>query len=158
MNRVPTGDANGKSDAPTSPEPGGTRFIASASTPSTPVPSSSADTGGRIFISPLARRFAEERSIDYTRIRGTGPNGRIIKLDVEAALTATGTRAAQAPPPVAASTPAPTDVPFEEPAPAVDTGEVVEIPLTAMRRTIARRLSQSMQAAPHFYVTSVIRS
>src|SRR5579859_517164 len=122
MNRVPTGDANGKSDAPTSPEPGGTRFIASASTPSTPVPSSSADTGGRIFISPLARRFAEERSIDYTRIRGTGPNGRIIKLDVEAALAAAGTRAAQAPPPSAAS--APTYVPVEEAAPpAVEMGE-----------------------------------
>src|SRR5579859_6828500 len=157
MNRVPTGDANGKSDAPTSPEPGGTRFIASASTPSTSAPSSSADTGGRIFITPLARRFAEERSIDYTRIRGTGPNGRIIKLDVEAALATAGTRAAQAPPPIAAFTPAPTYIPVEEPAPvAIDTGEVVEIPLTAMRRTIARRLSQSMQTAPHFYVTSVI--
>src|SRR5579859_594927 len=157
MNRVPTGDANGKSDAPTSPEPGGTRFIASASTPSTSAPSSSADTGGRIFISPLARRFAEERSIDYTRIRGTGPNGRIIKLDVEAALATAGTRAVQAPPPIAAFTPAPTYIPVEEPAPvAIDTGEVVEIPLTAMRRTIARRLSQSMQTAPHFYVTSVI--
>src|SRR6266849_357805 len=55
-----------------------------------------AGTAGRIFISPLARRFAEERSIDYSQIRGTGPNGRIIKLDVEAALAqpAMGTRAA----------------------------------------------------------------
>src|SRR5579859_2388231 len=161
MNRVPTGDANGKSDAPTSPEPGGTRFIASASTPSTSAPSSSADTGGRIFISPLARRFAEERSIDYTRIRGTGPNGRIIKLDVEAALAAGGTRAA----PAASSTveTAPdvgtrfiASAPPASAPPAVEMGEVVEIPLTAMRRTIARRLSQSMQTAPHFYVTSVI--
>lgn len=137
MNRVPTMDANGKSAAPAE---------------------------GRIFISPLARRFAEERSIDYTRIRGTGPNGRIIKLDVEAALAEAqaapvGTRAAQAPPSIAATAPAPTYVPTEEAVPAaveVEAGEVVEIPLTAMRRTIAQRLSQSMQTAPHFYVTSVI--
>jgi pyruvate dehydrogenase E2 component (dihydrolipoamide acetyltransferase) len=115
------------------------------------------DAQGRIFISPVARRLAEERSIDYTHIRGTGPNGRIIKLDVEAALAQTqvpaGTRAAQVP----ASIPAPTNIPIGEPAPAaIDTGDVIEMPLTAMRRTIARRLSQSMQTAPHFYVTSVI--
>ncbi len=104
---------------------------------------------GRIFISPLARRFAEENQLDYRQLRGTGPNGRIIKLDVEAALKQQ---------PVAAAAPvAAPSAPSLEPAPAaVDTGEVVEIPLTAMRRTIARRLSQSMQTAPHFYVTSVI--
>ena len=151
----------------------GTRFIASSSVDAVGadavgadaikrVPTDGADAQGRIFISPLARRFAEERSIGYTHIRGTGPNGRIIKLDVETALVQkqavpTGTRAAQAPPPIAASTPAPTDVLVGEPAPAaIDTGEIIEIPLTAMRRTIARRLSQSMQSAPHFYVTSVI--
>jgi pyruvate dehydrogenase E2 component (dihydrolipoamide acetyltransferase) len=167
--------ANGKTAAPpaanTSPGPVGTRFIASAPTASAPtvsteedainrVPTGNTQAAGRIFISPLARRFAEERSIDYTRIHGTGPNGRIIKLDVEAALAQAvpvGTRAAQAPPPITTAAPAPTYVPAEEPAPAaVETGEVVEIPLTAMRRTIARRLSQSMQTAPHFYVTSVI--
>jgi pyruvate dehydrogenase E2 component (dihydrolipoamide acetyltransferase) len=105
------------------------------------------DTQGRIFISPLARRFAEERSVDYRQIRGTGPNGRIIKMDVEAALAHTA----------APTAPAPSLVQVVEPAPVfVDTGEVIEIPLSAMRRTIARRLSQSMQTAPHFYVTSVI--
>ena len=151
--------------------PVGTRFIASTS-PTAPsptvsteedaaeadvadainrVPTDSAPTSGRVFISPLARRVAEERSIDYTRIRGTGPNGRIIKLDVEAAL-------AQAQPaPIAAETTPDVGTRFIASAPsAIDTGEVVEIPLTAMRRTIARRLSQSMQTAPHFYVTSVI--
>lgn len=113
-----------------------------------------AQTSGRIFISPLARRFAEERSIDYAHIRGTGPNGRIIKLDVEAVL-------GQAQPAPVASTDAPVGTRFiasvpTASAPTIDTGEVVEIPLTAMRRTIARRLSQSMQTAPHFYLTSVI--
>jgi pyruvate dehydrogenase E2 component (dihydrolipoamide acetyltransferase) len=113
------------------------------------------ESQGRIFISPIARRLAEEKQLDYTRIPGTGPNGRIIKMDVEAALvqkqavpTAPATQPVYAP-----STPAP--VPEAAPA-AVETGEVLEIPLTAMRRTIARRLSQSMQTAPHYYVTSVI--
>lgn len=102
---------------------------------------------GRIFISPLARRLAEEHNVDYRQLRGTGPNGRIIKLDIESALK-------QGVPttPVAAA-PAFT----LEPQPAsIDAGDTVEIPLTAMRRTIAKRLTQSMQSAPHFYVTSVI--
>jgi pyruvate dehydrogenase E2 component (dihydrolipoamide acetyltransferase) len=119
---------------------------------------------GRVFISPVARRLAEEHELDYTKIHGTGPNGRIIKMDVEAALTS---------PAVAPSTQqaigTPT-LPYAEtyvepqaepevavPAPTANVGgDVVEIPLTAMRRTIAKRLSQSMQTAPHFYVTSVI--
>jgi pyruvate dehydrogenase E2 component (dihydrolipoamide acetyltransferase) len=111
------------------------------------------NTSGRIFISPIARRIAEEHHLNYATLRGTGPNGRIIKMDVEAALLQQQT------PPVAAPAPQPVQ-PAQltpEPAPAtIDTGEVVEIPLTAMRRTIAKRLSQSMQTAPHFYITSVI--
>ena len=102
-------------------------------------------TGGRIFISPLARRFAEEHEVDYRQIRGTGPNGRIIKLDIEAALK----QAAPAAPVAAPFVPEAVPV-------GIDTEEVVEIPLTSMRRTIAKRLAQSMQSAPHFYVTSVI--
>src|SRR5581483_8230079 len=146
----PAGSANGKAatSAPAStPSAPATQPAPTAQdTPGAPAP----DTQGRIFISPVARRLAEESSIDYTQIRGSGPNGRIIKMDVEAALAQavpagtqavpTGTRAAQAPPP------APAYVPVSEPVPAAtDRGEVIEIPLTAMRRTIARRLSQSMQ-------------
>ena len=114
-----------------------------------------AQTEGRVFISPIARRLAEEHAVDYTQLRGTGPNGRIIKMDVEAALA----QPAQAAPPEqpAALPVSPVSVPEEEPLPApVASAEVVEIPLTTMRRTIAKRLSQSMQTAPHFYVTSVI--
>ena len=105
----------------------------------------------RIFISPLARRLATEYQLDYSHIQGTGPNGRIIKMDVEAALARQPLVAPAAP----AVQPMPAAVPELVPA-AAAAGEVVEIPLTAMRRTIARRLSQSMQTAPHFYVTSVI--
>ena len=109
---------------------------------------SSKDIGsqGRVFISPIARRIAEEHHLDYSRVEGTGPNGRIIKLDVEAAL-------AQKQEIVTLPPPAQLPILEAEPA-AIEAGETTEIPLTAMRRTIAKRLSQSMQTAPHFYVTS----
>ncbi len=123
---------------------------------------------GRIFISPLARRLAEEHKLDYTKINGTGPNGRILKMDVEAAVATPSVAA-----PVAASAQSTPSTPILPPAEtyvtpkvepevvtptpiAASSSDVVEIPLTAMRRTIAKRLSQSMQTAPHFYVTSVI--
>ena len=106
----------------------------------------------RIFISPIARRLAEEHQLDYSSIRGTGPNGRIIKMDVEAALAQMQAVPAA---PVAPAAPAPVEVPELAPVP-IETGEVIELPLTAMRRTIAKRLGQSWQAAPHFYVTNVI--
>jgi pyruvate dehydrogenase E2 component (dihydrolipoyllysine-residue acetyltransferase) len=109
---------------------------------------SPADAGsqGRIFISPIARRIAEENQLDYSRVEGTGPNGRIIKLDIEAAL-------AQKQETVALSTPV--QLPEAEPT-TIEATETTELPLSAMRRTIAKRLSQSMQTSPHFYVTSVI--
>jgi pyruvate dehydrogenase E2 component (dihydrolipoamide acetyltransferase) len=111
---------------------------------------------GRIFISPLARRFAEEHQLNYATLQGTGPNGRIIKMDIEAALAQLQANVAVAPPPVATPGQA-TPLPLVEQVPVSLTEEgVVEVPLTAMRRTIARRLSQSMQTAPHYYVTSVI--
>ena len=107
-----------------------------------PTPAISAGQGSRVFISPLARRLAEEHQVNYATLQGTGPNGRIIRMDIEAVLGRTQTTALATPAPIPAFS-------------AVE--EVVEeVPLTAMRRTIARRLSQSMQTAPHFYVTSVI--
>ncbi|MHB8595955.1 MAG: dihydrolipoamide acetyltransferase family protein [Ktedonobacteraceae bacterium] len=112
---------------------------------------STTDNVGRIFISPLARRFAEEHQLDYAVLQGTGPNGRIIKMDVEAALAQLAQLQSTAT--VSALQPV---VAFEPQFTAVEAADVVEIPLSSMRRTIARRLSQSMQTAPHFYVTTVI--
>jgi pyruvate dehydrogenase E2 component (dihydrolipoamide acetyltransferase) len=99
------------------------------------------ENGGRIFISPVARHIASEHNLDISRIHGTGPGGRIIRSDIEDILARSpaGTE-------VAASTPAATGVP------------VHEVPLTQMRKTIARRLQQSMQSAPHFYVTMTINT
>ncbi len=129
-------------------------------TQAAPAPASAPTNGqGRIFISPIARRLAEEHQLDYAQIRGTGPNGRIIKMDVESALANEAVPVATLAAPALAPTvpPASAPLPAFEPAPAAIEGEeVVEIPLTSMRRTIATRLSQSMQTAPHFYVTSVI--
>lgn len=135
--------------------------VAPQPVPTTTINTQAPSTGekGRIFISPIARRLAEEHHIDYSYLRGTGPNGRIIKMDIEAAVAQAARQpiASQpaASPVTAAPAPAVPFLPELTPA-AIDTGEVVEIPLTSMRRTIAKRMSQSMQTAPHFYVTSVI--
>ena len=144
-----------------------TTSVASANGGTATAPAST----GRTFISPVARRLAEEHQLDYRKIQGTGPNGRIIKMDVEAVLAAqpAPTSATTLPysetyvepqqePVVMSQTVSPTTPvsPIAEPVTTTPVGDTVEIPLTAMRRTIARRLSQSMQTAPHFYVTSVI--
>ena len=157
---------NGATKTPATREPGehspGNAQSVPAQVPSSTVAAPIPGKGGRIFISPIARRIAQEHRLDYATLQGTGPNGRIIKMDVEAALSRLQ--------PVVTAMPEAVGVPGAQPVPpqalpvsstepimaSIDTGEVVEIPLTAMRRTIARRLSQSMQTAPHFYVTSVI--
>ena len=160
INRGPAGQAATKTPfASSSPVARAETIPQAAAVTITSAPTPS-DTQGRIFISPLARRFAEEQQVDYTRLRGTGPNGRIIKMDIEAALSQAALPMPAGAPPVPVAPPtsaAPVSIPIAEPTPVpVEAGEFVEIPLTSMRRTIARRLSQSMQTAPHFYVTSVI--
>ncbi|MGN6370487.1 MAG: pyruvate dehydrogenase complex dihydrolipoamide acetyltransferase [Phycisphaerae bacterium] len=100
---------------------------------------------GRIRVSPLARKIADERGIDLATVRGTGPDGRIIKRDVlEAPRTA--------PAPKATPSPARTNgSPAAAPVVAAKL-ESKTIPLSNMRQTIARRLAQSKQTIPHFYV------
>jgi pyruvate dehydrogenase E2 component (dihydrolipoamide acetyltransferase) len=118
------------------------------------------EAAGRVIISPIARRIAQEHHLDIARITGTGPSGRIIKDDVEALLAGqqAHTIAPTIPPvaPLLAPTPAqPAVLAAAAPAtPAAAEGEEVEaVALSAMRKTIARRLQQSMQTAPHFYLT-----
>ncbi len=136
--------------APPSPVP-------SAPASAHPVVAASQTTGGqRIFASPLARRMAEQAGLDLAAIRGSGPNGRIVKRDIEAALAAgKAAPAAAAPAPaeaVAATAPAAPTVPATgEAAPLTDDYE--EVPLNNMRKTIARRLSESKQTVPHFYLS-----
>ena len=114
--------------------------------------------GGRIFVSPLARRMAEQAGLDLAGITGSGPNGRIVKTDVEAA-SARGPQPAAAPPPTAtvpeapklAAAPAPAPAP--KPAPPVVTAPHTAVPNSTMRKVIARRLSESKANVPHFYVS-----
>lgn len=106
-------------------------------------PSEAAD---RFKVSPLARKLAAEHAIDLATVRGSGPEGRITKEDIEA-LIASGTRPAPASAPLAAPGPA------TPPAVARITGEGESIPLSRIRQTIGRRMVESKQQAPHFYVT-----
>ncbi len=103
-------------------------------------PATTTDDGGRLKASPLARRMAEEEAIDLSRVGGSGPNGRIIKRDIEAAI-----ESGQARPGAAAR-------PLAEPAAA----ESTERPLSQMRKTIARRLVEVWETTPHFYLTMTI--
>jgi pyruvate dehydrogenase E2 component (dihydrolipoamide acetyltransferase) len=100
---------------------------------------------GRIVASPLAKRIAADKGIDLATVQGSGPNGRIVKADVESAKT--GAAPAQA---AAASSHAPA---------AAQPGEIphTEEKLSGMRKTIARRLTESKQQVPHIYLTVDVR-
>ena len=103
-----------------------------------------AGAGGeaRIFASPLARRLAEQAGVPLAAVKGSGPHGRIVKADIEAAAAG---GAARAPKPAA-----PTPVP---PSVALPAGGTVEVPLNNIRKVTARRLTEAKQSIPHFYLT-----
>lgn len=106
---------------------------------------------GRVFISPIARRLAAEHQVNVAQVQGTGPGGRIIRDDIELAM-----QRQQAAPQQAAPAPQPIYAPAPAAAVAGGTADVEPVALSQMRKTIARRLQQSMQTVPHFYVTMVI--
>jgi len=107
-----------------------------------------ASSGGRIFASPLARRMAQQAGLGLTDVTGSGPNGRIVKRDIESAL-ASGAPAAVAAEPLAAPATAATSTPMPEGLePAFDFE-----PANSMRKVIAQRLTESKQTVPHFYLT-----
>jgi len=113
--------------------------------------------GERIFASPLARRMAQQAGIDLSALKGSGPNGRIVRADIEAS-QGEGTRrpAPQAPAqPQAAAAPAPqaATAPALKPPVAPITAPHRLVPHTTMRRVIARRLTEARQQIPTFYVT-----
>jgi pyruvate dehydrogenase E2 component (dihydrolipoamide acetyltransferase) len=104
------------------------------------------EPGERVKASPLARRLAEAKNVDLRAVTGTGPGGRVLEADVEEYLSSR-----RVAPAAAAATPASPPV---APAPATAAGEVRE--LNRIRRTIARRMTQSKQTIPHFYVTAEV--
>ncbi|MEO8263273.1 MAG: dihydrolipoamide acetyltransferase family protein [Pseudolysinimonas sp.] len=96
-------------------------------------PENTPSRGDRLFASPIVRRLAKEKGIDLGGLAGTGPDGRIVRRDLDVA------------------------APTTEGAPTVVSGEATEIKLTPMRRAIARRLTESKTTVPHFYVTAHCR-
>lgn len=112
----------------------------------------------RVLSSPLARRVAAAHGLDPATITGTGPGGRIVRADVEAAVAAAesghGSQAAKAAQPPSDITPRIPAVPAVPGA--VPAADSLEIPLTQMRKVTARRLTESA-GAPHFYLTVIVR-
>lgn len=107
-------------------------------------------TGGRVFVSPLAKKIAEEKGINLAQVKGTGENGRIIKRDVENFVPTAAQAPAQTAAPVAQATATVAAV-----QPFIPAGEVSseEVKNSQMRKTIARRLAESKFTAPHYYLT-----
>ncbi|MES0808974.1 pyruvate dehydrogenase complex dihydrolipoamide acetyltransferase [Roseibium sp. SCPC15] len=144
--------------APAAAEAPAATAAAPAPAPAAPAPAGPApvsNDGSRIFASPLARRLAQLNGLDLKALSGTGPHGRIVKRDIESALAAgTGKAAPAAEAPKAAAAAAPATGPsadqvlklFDE-----DSYELV--PHDGMRKTIAKRLTESKQTIPHFYVS-----
>ncbi|WP_375398510.1 pyruvate dehydrogenase complex dihydrolipoamide acetyltransferase [uncultured Sphingomonas sp.] len=122
-----------------------------------------AAAGNRVKASPLARRIAAEKAIDLASVVGSGPNGRIVKADLAAERPAAP--AAPAPTPAAVPSPTPVPAPAAAPAPPPAQARSVPIPnvpheaakLSNVRKTIARRLTESKQTVPHIYLTVDIR-
>jgi len=136
---LPKGDFSSASARPRDSEPA---LAVSSAVPSrmpAPAPVEAASSSeARLKASPLARKMAKEAGIDLRQLQGTGEGGRIIRRDVEAYLSRTAEIKAPSLP-----TP-PSTAPYQE------------VPLSQMRKTIARRLTASMQEAPHFYLTRSI--
>jgi pyruvate dehydrogenase E2 component (dihydrolipoamide acetyltransferase) len=122
---------------------------ASAPAPQAAAPAPQANGQARIFSSPLARRLAKDAGIELARINGSGPHGRIVARDVEGAKSGKGLKAPAAAP-SGALAPSMSDQQiralFEE-------GSYEVVPHDGMRRTIAQRLTASVQTVPHFYLT-----
>ncbi len=149
---------------PSTKEPAAAAPAAAQPAPAAPpAPAPTPPTGGRIKASPLARRIAAENGLDLARIAGSGPGGRIVKADVEAALAKgpggqEAPAAATAPPPAVAAPAAPA-----APAAAPDIARLyegrpyTEVALDGMRKTVAARLSEAKQTIPHFYLRRDIR-
>jgi pyruvate dehydrogenase E2 component (dihydrolipoamide acetyltransferase) len=113
-----------------------------------PTPPLVAD-GQRVFASPLARRLAQQQGLDLTSVQGSGPHGRIIKRDVEGKA---GTTPKPATPAVAAQAAAPAEVKSLEQL-GIPPGSYDLVPLDSMRKTIARRMTESFRDIPHFPLT-----
>jgi len=147
VNAIVAAVKNGGTTAPSTPAPvatpaATTSSVASPATAS--APSTQVVNEGRIFASPLAKKIAQDKGIDLKYVKGTGENGRITRADLDNYTPATATATS-----ASSSSAAPTFVPS-------GTISFVDTPVSQMRKVIARRLSESLFTAPHFYLTMKI--
>jgi pyruvate dehydrogenase E2 component (dihydrolipoamide acetyltransferase) len=137
-NATDSDDSNNDAAAtPATPAPVATGVVQQATkapeAPQLPAAGAKASAGERVKASPLAKRMAEKESVDLHNVAGTGPHGRIVRADVETALkSGGGGRAAMV---------------------RRQDQELYQVPLNSMRKTIAKRLQESKQQIPHFYLT-----
>jgi pyruvate dehydrogenase E2 component (dihydrolipoamide acetyltransferase) len=130
----------------------GASAASAASVPAQPA----AQNANRVFATPLARRIARDKGLDLSTISGSGPNGRIVKADVETATPAPAAPAAAVNEATARSgvseATAPAAAAQSDVAKLYADRDTIDVPLDGMRRTIAARLSEAKQTIPHFYL------
>ncbi|WP_425404848.1 pyruvate dehydrogenase complex dihydrolipoamide acetyltransferase [Hwanghaeella sp.] len=158
-----SGGGGAPAPAPAAPEPSKEQAspaaAASPAASTAPAPAAApASSGSRVFASPLAKRIAADAGVDLAAVSGTGPHGRVVKADVEAAIASGGTKPAAAP---AAETPkAAPKTPAAGAPPVLSADDPIfqmlppheAVPNTNMRKTIAKRLTESARDVPHFNV------
>ncbi len=125
-------------DAPAAPAPAPEKAEGKSVAPAPVAAPAPAKGGERIFASPLAKRLAAEKGVDISAVKGSGPHGRIVKADIEGA----GAGVAQATAPQSVSAPLP---PMD--------AEYIDIPNNNIKKVTAKRLQESKQQVPHFYLT-----
>ena len=118
---------------------------------------SASGAGERVKASPLARRMAQEAGLNLSEITGSGPDGRVVKRDVETAMESGAPPQSTAPAAPAAQPSAPKAEPVAAPAPSPVATGGQDLRITQMRKAIAKRLAQSKFTAPHFYLTVDVR-
>jgi pyruvate dehydrogenase E2 component (dihydrolipoamide acetyltransferase) len=116
-----------------------------------PTPPDADRAGERIFSSPLARRILREAGLDLTQVRGTGPNGRVVRRDAERAVEETRTALSRAQPQAAPAAPTPPAT-AHAPVATASPEDAERIPHSRLRRTVAARLTASKRDVPHFYL------
>jgi pyruvate dehydrogenase E2 component (dihydrolipoamide acetyltransferase) len=143
----------------TSAPPATASPAAAAPSPAAPAAAAPAGPGGngRVFASPLARKIARQSGVAVETITGTGPGGRILRRDVEAAIAARPAAQPTAAPPAAAP-PAAAPVAAAQAAGIAAAGDGGDIPHSRQRRAIAARLTESQQTVPHFYLRATVRA
>ncbi|MET0437805.1 MAG: pyruvate dehydrogenase complex dihydrolipoamide acetyltransferase [Devosia sp.] len=134
------------------PAPAATNANSGSSAPAAAAKAPAKSEGGRVFASPLAKRLAKDAGLDLSSIAGSGPKGRVVKSDVEAAKSAKGASKPAAGAPAAAAAPA-TGMSKNQVMALYEEGTYEVVPNDGMRKVVAARLTESKQTVPHFYLT-----